>query len=298
MDKRLENRLRCPGCGLGLVFCGQEDEKRLHDGELVWTGCGSSYQVVDEVPRIVLPGTRMDGAAWEGGGTPWGRVRTWLVESFLRGWTDLRLWMWINNPTLVAGPMERRAVSRLLETAQGIKGVVLDVASGPGGSFCVPVMMDGRTERLLVMSDLGTPVMTGWRRALRRRGWGDRCSNMVFDARKMPFFDGSVDAITSLLGFSNIHHNDAAYREAERVLVPGGLLIDVVRFHHPGHGRGPRLGQVASNRGQYEEYLQGLGLDVESSEALTTKSAARKDSDIVWEDIVFYARKTQLTQEG
>ena len=91
MDKRLENRLGCPGCGLGLFFSGQEDGKRLHDGELVCTVCGSSYQVVDEVPRIVLPGTRMDGAAWEGAGTPWGGVRTWLVGSFLRGWIDLRL---------------------------------------------------------------------------------------------------------------------------------------------------------------------------------------------------------------
>jgi hypothetical protein len=39
-------------------------------------------------------------------------------------------------------------------------------------------------------------------------------------------------------------------------------------------------------------------LDVESSETLATKPVARKDSDIVWEDTVFYARKPQLAQEG
>ena len=291
MDRRLENILVCPDCGSGLVFHGQRDERTLRSGELLCSSCGCSYEVVDEVPRIVLPGTSMDGAAWEGGDTPWGKVRTWLVESFLRGFTGLRLWMWTNNPTLMAGPMKSHAFSRFLEMVQGINGVVLDLASGPGGSFCIPIMMDGRTDHLLVMSDLGKPVMTAWRRALRRRGWGDRCSNMVFDARKIPLSDRSVDAITSLLGFSSIHHNDAAYREAERVLAPGGLLVDVVRFHHPGQGQGPGLGQAASSRGRHEEYLQGLGLNVESSETLTTKSAARKDSDLLWKDIVYYARK-------
>ncbi len=255
------------------------------------TDCGGSYEVVDEVARIVLPGTRMDGAAWEGGATPWGLLRTWLVESFLRGWTALRLWMWTSNPKLMVRPMEDRAIKRFVETVQGIEGVVLDLASGPGGSFCIPVMMDGRTDRVLVLSDLGSPVMSGWRRALRRKGWGDRCSNMVFDARKIPFSDGSVDAVTSVLGFSSIHHNDAAYREAKRVLVPGGLLIDVVRFRYDRQRQVPRLGQIASDRVRYEAYLQGLGLGVESSETLMTKPSRSKNAPLKWEDVVFYARE-------
>jgi uncharacterized protein YbaR (Trm112 family) len=293
LDKRLQERLVCPGCRSGLVFLGEDDETRLLSGELVCAGCGIRYEVVDEIPNIVLPGTRMDGAAWEGGDTPWGRARTRLVEFFLRAWAVLRLWVWSSNPRLMTGPVEDPAFRRFVETVQRIEGVVLDLASGPGGSFCIPVMMDGRRNRLLVMSDLGAPVMSGWRKALRRKGWGDRCSNMVFDARKIPFSDGSVDAVSSLLGFSSIDHNDAAYREARRVLVLGGLLIDVVRFHHDRQRRPPRLGQVASDRGEYENYLEGLGLPVESSEALMTKPASKRDTPQKREDRVYYARRTQ-----
>jgi len=213
------------------------------------------------------------------------RVREWIPKNFEREQRQ---------------PRESAKHSQLVRVVRSLEGVILDIASGPGGSLCVPVMMDGRTDRLLVMSDLGKPVMVEWRRLLREVGWGDRCSNIVFDARSIPFRDDSVTAITSMNGFDNILDNKPAYAEAERVLGRGGMLLDMVTVFEQG-GKTQKLllncGQAAPDTESYFTMLETLGFGVEKSELLNEGRGKKNPGDFApleeekWQDILAYARK-------
>jgi hypothetical protein len=134
-------------------------------------------------------------------------------------------------------------------------------------------MQEKRADRLLVMSDLGTPVMLAWRECLQEAGWGERCSNLVFDARRIPFRDGTVAAMTSVGGFDNVASNRPAYAEAGRVLQPGGRLLDIVRFYEEGsptHQRLAQQGQVGATWSDYVRLLEGLNFRVERWGLLNT----------------------------
>jgi ubiquinone/menaquinone biosynthesis C-methylase UbiE len=134
-------------------------------------------------------------------------------------------------------------------------------------------MQDSRTDRLLVMNDLGTPVMLAWRKHLQQVGWDNRCSNLVFDVRRTPFRDGSVAAITSVGGFNNIFLNRPAYAEAARVLSPGGQMLDLVRLYEEG---GPtqqhltKVWQAAATWSDYMTLLEGLGFVIQRWGVLNT----------------------------
>jgi demethylmenaquinone methyltransferase / 2-methoxy-6-polyprenyl-1,4-benzoquinol methylase len=52
------------------------------------------------------------------------------------------------------------------------------------------------------------------------------------DATRLPFGDGSFDAVTISFGLRNVHEPDAALREMLRVTRPGGRLV-LCEFSHP-----------------------------------------------------------------
>lgn len=300
MDKRLVNVLACPAqqatprtiselinsetlvpsrCGAELEFRGESNAHRLLSGGLLCSRCGRAFPVKDEVPILVPPGTSMDGARWEGKEA---EIAEWVPRHFAKPQWSIR------------SSLERDFIT----AAQATQGIVLDVASGPAGSFCVQVMSDGRTDRVLAMSDLGTPVMLAWRKHLRQVGWGDRCSNLVFDARRMPFRDGSVATIASALGFGNITRNKLAYADAARVLPPGGRMLDVVRLYEEG---GPtqrhlvKVGHAGAAWSDYAALLEGLGFAIQRSEVACT-GRGKSDpgdglplGDEVWEHRMVFA---------
>lgn len=277
MDKRLLNAVICPACRGELEFSGEDDEKRIYSGEFCCLGCGLLFPVIEEVPILVPPETDMSGVYRdEAGATEWVQRN---FERALKGWE---------------GPLERK----FIEAARSIDGIVLDIGTGPGGSYCVQIMQDGRTDRLLVMNDLGAPVMLAWRRHLRAVGWGERCSNMVFDARRMPFRDGSVAAITSALGLQSVIGDRLAYAEASRVLQAGGQMLDVVRLYEEGgptQRRFKEWGEIAS-WSDYTALLEGLGFTVERWDILVTGRGKSDPGDEVpicddetWENRVIFA---------
>lgn len=231
MDKRLLTAIVCPVCREELEFRGEASANRLLRGKFRCLSCGFVFPVIDEVPILIPPGTDMHGARWKGHES---ELAEWIPQNFARAQRGDGLLL----------------EQEFIERVQAVDGIVLDVASGPCGSFCVEVMQDGRADRLLVMSDLGTQVMLTWRRHLREVFWGDRCSNLVFDARRMPFQDGSVASITSFVGFLNIFNNRLAYVEAARVLSPGGQMLDITCSFEEG---GPseqcltKIGHIGAN---------------------------------------------------
>lgn len=61
-------------------------------------------------------------------------------------------------------------------------------------------------------------------------------SGVAGDAGRLPFRDGTVDAITIVDAFHHLPDHDAALREAARVLAPGGALV--IREFDPTHPLG------------------------------------------------------------
>lgn len=106
-------------------------------------GCGLTFPVTDEVPILVQPGTNMDSALW---GEREDELAQWVSQNFDQAQRG-------EEPPLV---------KEFIEATRLVNGIVLDIASGPGGSFCVQIMEDGCTDRLMVMNDLGTSVMLAW----------------------------------------------------------------------------------------------------------------------------------------
>jgi demethylmenaquinone methyltransferase/2-methoxy-6-polyprenyl-1,4-benzoquinol methylase len=65
-----------------------------------------------------------------------------------------------------------------------------------------------------------------------RRGAGRRVPKVAADALRLPFADGSFDAVTVSFGLRNMHDTVAALRELCRIVRPGGRLV-VCEFSSP-----------------------------------------------------------------
>ncbi|OIQ79118.1 ubiquinone/menaquinone biosynthesis C-methyltransferase UbiE [mine drainage metagenome] len=85
------------------------------------------------------------------------------------------------------------------------------------------------------------------------------------DAEHLPFPDAHFDCVTVAFGLRNMTHKDAALREMQRVLKPGGKLL-VLEFSKPWEPlRGvydlysfqvlPRLGKLIAGDAQSYQYL-------------------------------------------
>ena len=160
---------------------------------------------------LAPPEVNLDGARWDGVDID-AQMSEWVAGNYTRALS--------RQPTMYE--------QDFVAAVQASTGPIIDLASGPGGSYCTRIMSDGNTDRQLVMSDLSRPVMTAWRRHLREKGWGDRCSTLVFDARHLPFADASVPVMTSVIGFSSVVDSAVqAIREAARVLMDGGMIYAV-----------------------------------------------------------------------
>ncbi len=107
-------------------------------------------------------------------------------------------------------------------------------------------------------------------------------SALAGDAGRLPFRDGSVDAILVVDAFHHLPDQRAALSEAARVIAPGGALV--VREFDPTHPLGRLL--VAS------EHAIGMGSRFRSPDALTA------DLDAVGFDAAVVDRGFDYTVAG
>ncbi|WP_173264102.1 demethylmenaquinone methyltransferase [Streptomyces pacificus] len=112
---------------------------------------------------------------------------------------------------------------------------VLDLAAGTGTSS-LPFT---RTGAYVVPCDFSLGML---REGKRRHPWLPLTAG---DATRLPFRDGSFDAVTISFGLRNVQDTDRALRELHRVTKPGGRVV-VCEFAHP---------TWAPLRTVYEEYL-------------------------------------------
>lgn len=114
----------------------------------------------------------------------------------------------------------RRATVRAVAPQPGER--VLDIAAGTGTSS-VPFRQAGAA---VVPCDFSLGMLATGR---RRR---PELSFVAGDALRLPFGDGSFDAVTVSFGLRNVAGVDAALNEMLRVARPGGRLV-VCEFSHP-----------------------------------------------------------------
>jgi demethylmenaquinone methyltransferase / 2-methoxy-6-polyprenyl-1,4-benzoquinol methylase len=131
------------------------------------------------------------------------------------------------NDILSAGQVRlwRRAVARIIGTGPGDR--VLDLAAGTGtssltftatGADCVAC------DFSLGMLRAGRSRVGSGRDGGNREGHG-RLSFVGGDALRLPFRDGSFDAVTISFGLRNVASPTAALTEMRRVTRPGGRLV-------------------------------------------------------------------------
>jgi demethylmenaquinone methyltransferase/2-methoxy-6-polyprenyl-1,4-benzoquinol methylase len=147
---------------------------------------------------------------------------------------------------------------------------VLDLCGGTG-DLSVALAQGLATPALVVCCDFSRPMLARATPKFAREGLDGRCAAIEADALRLPFRDGSFDAVTVGFGVRNLADMQAGFREILRVLVPGGRLV-VLEFSRPSgpvlspiysfylKSVVPRLGDGASgHRGPYRYLARTIG---------------------------------------
>lgn len=108
---------------------------------------------------------------------------------------------------------------------------VLDVATGPAG---VALALAARTGAHVAGVDLNEPMLRAGAANVRRAGQQDRIGLAVGRADRLPFADGSFDAVVFTYLLRYVDDPAATVAELARCLRPGGTLASL-DFYVPPH---------------------------------------------------------------
>lgn len=282
----------CIECGGRLGVDAQAATERIVDGLLRCDSCGAEFAIKGDITRLSSPEQLQRVAdRWPEG--------TLTQELFRRN---------IESNRRLA--QENCGYARCVEVAGDVEGVIVDVATGPGSGMCGALAPRLRDGKYLVMADASEVLMRGLSKCWAEVPQMARIDFWLFDANKFPFRDGSVDCVTSNLGFSNVRRDrqaggwggpTSAYTEAQRSLKPGGLLVDTVRVYGENSKTAALKregGSVHASRETLEQFWASIGLRV--VEAHTIRSGVGKsdpadglpiDEADQWEDVAYILRR-------
>src|SRR5512133_3203169 len=103
------------------------------------------------------------------------------------------------------------------------ESVVLDLAAGTG-DLTMALARQGRPARVLSTDFVPEMLEVGMEKAARYEG-PTQIEFTLADAQDLPFDDGSFDVVTIAFGVRNLPDRRANFREAYRVLKPGGRYV-------------------------------------------------------------------------
>lgn len=108
---------------------------------------------------------------------------------------------------------------------------VLDLCGGTG-DLSVALAQAPAPPSLVVCCDFSRPMLGRATPKFARAGLAARCVAVEGDALRLPFRDGSFDAVAVGFGVRNLVDMSAGFREILRVLAPGGRFV-VLEFSRP-----------------------------------------------------------------
>jgi uncharacterized protein YbaR (Trm112 family) len=250
--------IACPACHRDLTVAEEHgDAKAIARGHLRCFACAAQYPIEDYVGRL-------------GDSEALHQAADWLSEDVL---TDelIRRNAANENERYQANPHFASWLGAIAETT----GLILDIATGPGGSMFGALMPRLGPGSRVVATDAAAPTVDKL-----HRYWSDQPQSammdfLVCDANHLPFHAASVDAITSVGGFENVRldrrlHQPArgeAYVEAARVLKPSGLIFDSTTVYGVDSETAAAFierGDPFASRETLQELWASLGLVVQS----------------------------------
>ena len=182
----------------------------------------------------------------------------------------------------------RREVVRAVDARPG--ELVLDLAAGTGTSSVPFAEAGART----VACDFSLGML---RVGVRRQAGVPRLAFAAGDALRLPFADGTFDAVTISFGLRNVADVERALGEMRRVAKPGGRLLvcevshprnPLLRLGHRAHLRFglPALARVSSNPDSYT-YLAESTLAWPDQAGLAKRIQAAGWREVRWRDLTF-----------
>lgn len=101
---------------------------------------------------------------------------------------------------------------------------VLDLAGGTGD---IAALMSKRVgaNGTVVLTDINEAMLEVGRQRLEDRGIVGNVEYALVNAEHLPFAEGEFDAVTIAFGLRNVTDKEAALREMNRVLKPGGQVL-------------------------------------------------------------------------
>lgn len=147
----------------------------------------------------------------------------------------------------------------------GDKVELLDIATGTGDQIFYIMERDQRVTRAVGV-DLAEKMLEIGRAKVKQRGLEAVITLHAADALKLPFPDGSFDAVTISFGIRNVVDVPAALRAMLRILRPGGraLILECSKPASPLLRMGytfymryimPAIGSLISGDGEAYRYL-------------------------------------------
>lgn len=122
----------------------------------------------------------------------------------------------------------RRAAVRTIPDRS--PGPVLDLCGGTGDLAVELIRFD--RARVVICCDFSHPMLRLAQDKFARKRVHARCHVLEADALRLPFAEGSFDAVTVGFGIRNFSNLDSGLREIHRVLRPSGRMV-VLEFSRP-----------------------------------------------------------------
>ena len=190
---------------------------------------------------------------------------------------------------------DRRWRRRLVELAEiGPASTVLDLAAGTA-DVTLALARYGRPARVLATDFVPEMLEIGKAKAAEYRG-DTRIDFEVVDAQHLPFDDASFDVVTIAFGVRNLTDRMANFREAYRVLKPGGryVILEMSRppfppfralYHFYLRGAIPSLGGLLTGNRAPFDYLRDSILGFPRQVALAAELHRAGFPAVAWHNL-------------